>query len=46
MATFYGTYLISKLHGHIYIGMTENITERIMQHNSGYNTSTKAFVPW
>jgi putative endonuclease len=29
-----------------YVGMTKNVKQRLSQHNSGMNTSTKAFVPW
>ena len=29
-----------------YVGMTKNIKQRLSEHNSKKNTSTKAFVPW
>ncbi|MGO3262522.1 MAG: GIY-YIG nuclease family protein [Mesonia sp.] len=29
-----------------YIGMTKDIEQRLSEHNSKRNTSTKAFVPW
>ncbi|WP_231367659.1 GIY-YIG nuclease family protein [Gillisia sp. JM1] len=29
-----------------YVGMTENVNRRLLEHNSGKNISTKAFVPW
>jgi len=38
--------LYSKVFDRIYIGMTQNISNRLQEHNSGQNTSTKAFVPW
>ncbi|MBK8346943.1 MAG: GIY-YIG nuclease family protein [Saprospiraceae bacterium] len=38
--------LYSRLHDRIYIGMTQNITHRLKEHNAGQNKSTKAFVPW
>jgi putative endonuclease len=30
----------------IYVGMTENLEERLQRHNLGYNKSTKRFVPF
>jgi putative endonuclease len=29
-----------------YIGQTENLGERVKQHNEGRNLSTKAYIPW
>ena len=29
-----------------YVGSTENIEERLVQHNSGKSKSTRAGVPW
>jgi len=29
----------------IYVGMTEKLEDRIKRHNSGYNKSTKKFIP-
>ena len=30
----------------IYVGMTENLEERLQRHNLGYNKSTKRFAPF
>ncbi len=32
--------------GRIYVGMTDNLSRRLYQHNSGQNKSTKGFRPW
>ncbi|MBZ9778990.1 GIY-YIG nuclease family protein [Psychroflexus sp. CAK8W] len=29
-----------------YVGMTERLEERLIEHNQGKNKSTKAFLPW
>jgi putative endonuclease len=29
-----------------YIGQTENLEERLKNHNQGRNLSTKAYIPW
>ena len=33
-------------HNFIYVGMTENLEERICRHNKGYVKSTKRFAPY
>jgi len=38
--------LVSKKNGHWYIGSTNNLRKRILQHNSGKNRSTKHGIPW
>ncbi|MFZ1561756.1 MAG: GIY-YIG nuclease family protein, partial [Saprospiraceae bacterium] len=38
--------LYSRVFDRIYIGMTQNISKRLQEHNTGQNSSTKAFVPW
>ncbi len=38
--------LFSDSHQRIYIGMSENVQERLKQHNLGKTKSTKAFRPW
>jgi putative endonuclease len=43
---FFVYVLYSKDHDRIYIGMTEDITKRIIQHNLGQNTSTRPYLPW
>jgi len=43
----YSVYVIySKIFDRIYIGMTKNIQNRLLEHNAGQNKSTKAFLPW
>lgn len=29
-----------------YVGMTENVTRRVVEHNSGKTKSTKGYIPW
>jgi len=36
----------SLLDGRIYVGMTMNVSKRLMEHNSGKIKSTKGFRPW
>jgi putative endonuclease len=38
--------LKSLSHNFIYVGMTENLEERLRRHNNGYNKSTKRFAPF
>ncbi|AFL81361.1 putative endonuclease containing a URI domain [Aequorivita sublithincola DSM 14238] len=43
----YYVYVLKSLKdGRLYKGMTLNLDERIIQHNSGKNKSTKGFIPW
>ena len=39
-------YVLQNKHKHRYIGSTNNLRKRILQHNSGKNKSTKYGVPW
>ena len=40
-------YAIKSLNkNYIYVGMTDNIEKRLLQHNSGENKSTKAYNPF
>ncbi len=40
-------YAIKSLnHNFIYVGMTENLEERLIRHNKGYVRSTKRFAPF
>ena len=32
--------------GRLYVGMTEDVSKRLIQHNHGKAKSTKGFVPW
>ena len=36
----------SKVDGRFYVGMTENIENRLSQHNNGMTFSTKGYRPW
>ena len=36
----------SKKDGRIYVGLTQNVESRINNHNKGWNTSTKGYIPW
>ena len=36
----------SKMDGRIYVGFTQDIENRLKEHNSGKTKSTKGFCPW
>ncbi len=41
------TYAIKSLdRNYIYVGLTDNIKRRLLQHNRGENRTTKAYVPF
>jgi putative endonuclease len=43
----YCVYIIKSESGnHYYIGHSENVKNRLMQHNSGLVKSTKRYIPW
>lgn len=43
----YTIYIIkSKVKNFTYVGFTNNLERRLFEHNSGYNKSTKAFLPF
>ncbi|OGH69327.1 MAG: endonuclease [Candidatus Magasanikbacteria bacterium RIFCSPHIGHO2_01_FULL_47_8] len=43
----YYTYAISSLaHNYIYVGISDNPTRRIAQHNKGYERTTKPYAPF
>ena len=47
MMKLFFTYIIeSELNGRWYIGYSENVLNRIVQHNTGRNKSTKNKGPW
>ncbi|NND62838.1 MAG: GIY-YIG nuclease family protein [Flavobacteriaceae bacterium] len=43
---FYVYILFSESFNRYYIGMTERINERLLEHNTGKMQSTKPYVPW
>ena len=43
---FFVYVLRSTVNGHFYVGMTEDVTNRLMRHNRGDNKSTKPYRPW
>jgi putative endonuclease len=43
---FYVYALLSKKFDRIYIGLTQDVRERIKEHNSSRVKSTKQYVPW
>ena len=36
----------SQIDGRVYVGMSEDSTRRLVEHNSGHTRSTKAYIPW
>ena len=42
----YVYYLQSKLNGRYYVGITNNIERRLMEHNTGFVKSTAPYKPW
>jgi putative endonuclease len=36
----------SEIDGRIYIGMSQNLSQRLKQHNNGLTKSTKGYKPW
>ncbi|MGC4022924.1 MAG: GIY-YIG nuclease family protein [Cyclobacteriaceae bacterium] len=36
----------SKVKNYIYVGLTENLERRISQHNSGYERTTRPYLPF
>ena len=36
----------SGVKNYIYVGMTNNLERRILEHNNGENKSTKAYIPF
>jgi len=36
----------SLLDGRIYVGMTTDVSKRLIEHNSGKTKSTKGYKPW
>lgn len=43
----YTVYILkSNRNGHYYIGQTDNLAKRILEHNLGKSKSTRSGVPW
>ena len=38
--------LVGKIDRRIYVGVSENLEKRLIEHNSGKTKSTKGFIPW
>ena len=45
MKFFYCYILCNKEKNFIYIGYSENLKQRIIEHNNGYSKSTKSYLP-
>jgi putative endonuclease len=43
---FYIYSIVSLKDQRIYVGISQDVTKRIKEHNSGKVISTKAFIPW
>ena len=43
---FYIYAIVSLIDNRIYVGMSQNVEQRIREHNAGKVSSTKHFVPW
>jgi putative endonuclease len=46
MDTAYRVYVLENPSGRHYIGMSENVTSRLAQHNAGESTWTAKYRPW
>lgn len=44
--SFFVYILYSEKTGKFYVGQTEDLENRLLIHNAGRNTSTKARIPW
>ncbi|MEL6924597.1 MAG: GIY-YIG nuclease family protein [Bacteroidota bacterium] len=45
--TMWFVYAIKSIdHNYIYVGLSNNVERRLMEHNKGYNRSTKAYRPF
>jgi putative endonuclease len=43
---FFVYVLLSQKTNRRYVGMSSDPEKRLLQHNGGYNRSTKAYIPW
>ncbi|MEK7203707.1 MAG: GIY-YIG nuclease family protein [Patescibacteria group bacterium] len=44
---FYYVYVLqSKKNDNLYVGLTNDIKKRLLEHNRGLNFSTKPYIPW
>ncbi|MBW7891246.1 MAG: GIY-YIG nuclease family protein [Chitinophagaceae bacterium] len=43
---FFVYVLRSQKDGRFYVGLTDDVTRRLKEHNSGKTKSTKGFIPW
>ncbi len=45
--TMYYVYVIkSQVDARLYKGLTKNVKERVLQHNTGKTKTTKGYIPW
>jgi putative endonuclease len=45
-ATLYQVYVLRNAGGRFYIGLSENVTARLLQHNTGISRWTRSRGPW
>jgi len=43
---YYVYILYSEIHDRFYIGQTDDVEQRVVRHNRGYEKATSAYVPW
>jgi len=43
---FFAYALKSQIRNYIYVGLTNDVDRRLIEHNSGYNKKTKAYKPF
>jgi putative endonuclease len=46
MTKFFAYVLKSEIDCRLYKGVTSDLKRRLNEHNSGYNKSTKRYIPW
>jgi len=43
---WYYTYILENQRGYQYVGLTENLEDRLQRHNNGEVSSTAKYKPW
>jgi len=46
MGKYFVYAIYSDLRDYMYIGMTNNVDRRLLEHNKGYNKTTKPYLPF